>query len=166
MGGPADRPSQKWLLIAPHRLCFFVAGIAMACIALWWLLVLVDLHAGARLPWTLTPALAHGLVMSDGFMPLFIAGFLFTAGIRWMGVAAVDARRLQWPVGLIAAGIAITLAGFRSSTTRTAIGWPSGRGSCRCCSPASAGCAWRCCWGPSLIAAALPGLARWPRSTR
>lgn len=49
--------------------------------------------------------------MSLGFFPLFFAGFLFTAGPKWLGVPAPDARRLLWPLGLQCTGWALWLTG-------------------------------------------------------
>jgi uncharacterized protein involved in response to NO len=110
---PADT---RWrlarLLTAPHRLGFFSAALMLAASALWWLLALATRHAGVALPWAVPPPLAHALFMAMGFMPLFIVGFLFTAGPRWLGLADVPARSLRDPVLAMLAGWVLALAGF------------------------------------------------------
>jgi uncharacterized protein involved in response to NO len=50
--------------------------------------------------------------MSSGFMPLFIVGFFFTAGPRWLGLPEVSAHTLRWPVLLMLIGSAWSLVGF------------------------------------------------------
>ena len=100
------------LLTAPHRLGFFSAALMLATSALWWALALATRHAGVALPWAVPPPLAHGLVMAMGFMPLFIVGFLFTAGPRWLGLSDVPARSLRNPVLAMLAGWGLALAGF------------------------------------------------------
>lgn len=76
----------------------------LAATSLWWALVVVARSQGMPLPWTLPPALAHGLVMGSGFIPMFFAGFLFTAGPKWLGLPPVDARVLIGPVAAMLAG--------------------------------------------------------------
>ena len=112
-GAPVD---SRWrlsrLLTAPHRLGFFSAALMLATSALWWALALSTRHAGLAWPWAVPPPLAHGLVMAMGFMPLFIVGFLFTAGPRWLGLSDVPARSLRYPVLAMLAGWGLALAGF------------------------------------------------------
>jgi uncharacterized protein involved in response to NO len=112
-GAPVD---SRWrlsrLLTAPHRLGFFSAALMLAASALWWAAALATRHAGVALPWAVPPALAHGLVMAMGFMPLFIVGFLFTAGPRWLGLSDVPACSLRNPVLALLAGWGLALAGF------------------------------------------------------
>ncbi|MBX3602481.1 MAG: NnrS family protein [Rubrivivax sp.] len=95
------------LLASPHRLGFLAAATVMAGSALGWLLVLQaggSLVAGTALP----AGAAHALVFVFGFMPLFFAGFVFTVGPRWLGLAVRDAdaaartRALLAPVLLYA----------------------------------------------------------------
>src|SRR6478609_10920373 len=83
------------LLLAPHRLGFFLAMVVLAASGLWWAAV-----QSARLGWvpaigfSLSPTLLHSAVMVFGFIPLFFAGFLFTAGPRWLGVEGPAARQV------------------------------------------------------------------------
>jgi uncharacterized protein involved in response to NO len=44
-------------------------------------------------------------------MPLYIAGFMFTAGPRWLQVNPPPAARLRWPLALHVGGISLLLAG-------------------------------------------------------
>lgn len=110
------------LLTAPHRLGFFSAALMLATSALWWALVLTTRQAGVALPWAVPPPLAHGLVMAMGFMPLFIVGFLFTAGPRWLGLADVPARSLLNPVLAMLAGWGLALAGFHFQAVLAGLG--------------------------------------------
>ncbi len=102
----------RWLLAAPHRLGFFAAALMLAISALWWCAILVARAAGLTPPWAVPPAAAHGLLFSQGFMPLFMAGFLYTAGPKWLGLGEVDARRLLVPVLTMLTGWLLALAGF------------------------------------------------------
>jgi uncharacterized protein involved in response to NO len=101
-----------WLLAAPHRLGFFAAALMLALSALWWCAMLFARTAGITLPWAVAPPAAHALLMSQGFMPLFMAGFLFTAGPKWLGLPEQSARRLLGPVALMLAGWACAITGF------------------------------------------------------
>ena len=76
----------KRLLDAPHRVFFFAAAVQILLASAWWAATLLARAAGVALalPPGLAPASAHGLLMIYGFFPLFIFGFLFTAGPRWL----------------------------------------------------------------------------------
>ena len=97
-GTGAGRWRAARLLDAPHRLSFFAAAVLMAGLALWWLMALTARWLGLALPWAVSPSLAHGLALALGFMPLFITGFAFTAGPRWLGLPEVSTHRLLRPV--------------------------------------------------------------------
>ncbi|MDQ3059107.1 MAG: NnrS family protein [Pseudomonadota bacterium] len=95
----------RYLLLAPHRLGFFLAMVLLVSAGSWWALVQLDRMTGALgLPYALSPSLVHGAVMTFGFIPLFFSGFLFTAGPKWLGVASLDIGQLQLPMLLQAAG--------------------------------------------------------------
>lgn len=111
-GGPGAGWRFARLMSAPHRLGFFAAAVAMGLTALWWAVALWAGQAGVVLPWAVPPAVAHGLCFAFAFMPLFIAGFLFTAGPRWLGLPPVPCRRLQGPVIVMLTGWALALPGF------------------------------------------------------
>ena len=86
---------------APHRLAFAAAGLVLVAASAWWLVVLAA-GTGARA--------AHVPLMTFGFMPLFFAGFLFTAGPKWLQRPPVAARVLAWPIASHATGWAIVVA--------------------------------------------------------
>lgn len=95
----------RWRRIhaAPHRLAFTLGSINLVLVALWW-----GLAFGGWLH-TATPALVpltawHGLLFGGAFMPLFIAGFLFTTLPRWLHVRPSPMRSLVWPLWGLAAG--------------------------------------------------------------
>ncbi|WP_271008894.1 NnrS family protein [Paucibacter sp. B51] len=82
-------------MISPHRPLFAAAAALWLASALWWAARLLAWlsPAGGLLP---APVL-HGLLMSLGFMPLFIAGFACTSLPRWLDQAPVNGKRLRLP---------------------------------------------------------------------
>ena len=110
------------LLTAPHRLGFFSAALMLALSALWWAAALGARAAGMLLPWAVPPPVAHALFMGMGFMPLFIVGFLFTAGPKWLGLPEVRASKLKLPVLAMLLGWAVALAGFHLHTVLAGLG--------------------------------------------
>lgn len=122
-GAAAKGPNPwRWrtLLEAPHRLAFFLALVVLAVAGLCWAAVQLDRSgAGLGLHFAVAPTLTHSAVMVFGFLPLFFSGFLFTAGPKWLGVAAPSARQLLaslllytsgWLLWLLAAHVHIVLA--------------------------------------------------------
>lgn len=102
----------RHLLLAPHRLGFFLAMVLLWVAGLWWALVQLDRLTGTLgLAYVLSPSLVHGAVMTFGFIPLFFSGFLFTAGPKWLGVAPPEAPQLLGPLLLQAVGWLLWLAG-------------------------------------------------------
>lgn len=116
--GRATPAAAPWrfsrLLSAPHRLAFAAAALMLGLSAAWWALALLARAQGWSLPWAVPPALAHGLLMGLGFVPLFFAGFLFTAGPKWLGHPPVAARSLQSPVAAVLAGWAVFALGVHA----------------------------------------------------
>ncbi|MGQ0709669.1 MAG: NnrS family protein [Rhodoferax sp.] len=111
-----------WLQAAPHRLGFFHAAVLMCLAALWWAGMLLAHALELPVAWALPPALAHALWMTQGFMPLFIVGFLFTAGPRWLNVPEPAARALVLPVRCYALAWVPTVIGFHASAWLAATG--------------------------------------------
>nr|WP_255429478.1 NnrS family protein [Ramlibacter albus] len=101
----------RHLLRAPHRLAFFLATVVLMASAAWWALVQFDRLAGLGLPYAVMPTLTHAAVMTLGFIPLFFAGFLFTAGPRWLNVDPPSAEEVLPALGAQAAGWLLWLAG-------------------------------------------------------
>jgi uncharacterized protein involved in response to NO len=110
------------LLSAPHRLGFAVGAAGMSGAALWWLAVLVAPTLGYQPAWAVPPALAHALVFTLGFMPAFMAGFLFTAGPRWLGLRGVEARVLLTALLQFGLGWLVVLVGVHAGTWMAALG--------------------------------------------
>jgi uncharacterized protein involved in response to NO len=98
------------LFSAPHRLAFAAAALLFALTGTWWALAMVGRALGIAWPWSVPPALVHGLVMGLGFMPMFFIGFLFTAGPKWLALPEVEARSLAVPLALQLAGWSVFVA--------------------------------------------------------
>jgi uncharacterized protein involved in response to NO len=112
----------NWLMAAPHRLAFFAGALMLASSALWWLSMLNLREFPQGVAWTVAPAIAHSVVMTFGFMPLFFAGFLFTAGPRWLDMPEVQARELLPSVALAIAGWCLCMLGLHMSALLAATG--------------------------------------------
>lgn len=111
------------LLDAPYRLAFFTAATMVSASALWWLAVLAARFVpGSGLAWSVAPGHAHALLMGFSFMPMFFAGFLMTAGPRWLAVPAVAARTLLPTVAAWLAGWATFVAGTHFDARMAAFG--------------------------------------------
>ncbi len=100
----------KRLLHAPHRLFFFAAVGQLLLASLWWAGVLAARSRGFAPPLAegLEAPRVHAFLMIYGFFPLFIFGFLFTAGPRWLAMPA-PAPREYVPPALSAAFAALLL---------------------------------------------------------
>ena len=102
----------RYLMLAPHRLAFFLAMVVLAGSGGWWALVQIDRISGvAGLHYAVSPTLVHAAVMVFGFVPLFFSGFLFTAAPKWLAVSPLDAPRLLAPLLFLAGGWIVWLAG-------------------------------------------------------
>ena len=115
----------RWqhLLLAPHRLGFFLAVSVLFGAGGWWALVQVDrVSALLGLSYAMSPSLVHATVMTFGFMPLFFSGFLFTAAPKWLGVRPLEARQLRSPLVLQALGWGLWLVGSHVNMALAVIG--------------------------------------------
>ncbi len=111
--GAAARWHPARLGSAPHRLAFAAGTLVLMLVASWWALALLARQAGVALPAGLPPSTLHALLMGFGFIPLFFTGFLFTAGPRWLGVAAPGGGALHGPVrAQLAGALVLGLAGW------------------------------------------------------
>ena len=121
------------LLAAPHRLGFFLAMTVLVLASGWWLLVQADRASGVLGMAPAVPAtLTHAAVMVMGFMPLFFAGFLFTAGPKWLNVPPYEASRLLpalllqaagWVLWLVGAHLHLALAVAGLALATAGLGW-------------------------------------------
>jgi uncharacterized protein involved in response to NO len=113
--GTAPPPEDAWrwrrLMEAPHRLAFFLAAFVLGCASLWWSAALCDRSLGLGFRHALPPLAVQAAVTTFGFMTLFFAGFLFTAGPRWLNVAGPSARQLLPALSAQACGWSLWLAG-------------------------------------------------------
>ena len=96
---PVAAPDDRWrlarLVTSPHRLGFATGAAMLSITAAWWLAVLAaGSIANITVPWTIAPRTAHAFAMTFAFVPMFFAGFLFTAGPRWLAQPPVAARAL------------------------------------------------------------------------
>lgn len=102
----------RYLLLAPHRLGFFLAMLVLMASGAWWALVQLDrVSVTVALPYVTSPTLVHAAVMSFGFMPLFFCGFLFTAVPKWLRVEPIDTPLLVVPLGMQALGWLLWVVG-------------------------------------------------------
>ncbi len=104
----------RWqhVVLAPHRLAFFLALLVLVTSAGWWAGVHADrLVPGVRFFYSLPPRLTHAGVMTFGFFPLFFSGFLFTAVPKWLRVQPPTTQTLLVPLVLQATGWMTWLAG-------------------------------------------------------
>ncbi len=102
----------RYLLLAPHRLGFFLAMVVLVASGVWWALVQLDrVSVAVVLPYAISPTLVHAAVMTFGFVPLFFSGFLFTAGPKWLRVEPLEVRLLLIPLLMQAIGWLLWLMG-------------------------------------------------------
>ncbi|MCX7142101.1 MAG: NnrS family protein [Proteobacteria bacterium] len=106
-----------WLKAAPHRLFFFLASVLLLLASGWWSMVLVLRLLGVAMPGATAPTLAHAAAMLYTFLPMYMFGFLFTAGPSWLAVKGPDAPALHSTALLAGASGAgmITLSAFSMS---------------------------------------------------
>lgn len=115
--------SARHLLLAPHRLAFFLAMVLLAASGLWWAWVQGSRLATTPLIASAIPAsLTHAALMVFGFFPLFFSGFLFTAGPKWLRVDPWPVRSLCAPLLLLAGGWLTWLVGAPISQTAALVG--------------------------------------------
>lgn len=90
--------------------------LVLGAASIWWLAVHVGRQWGVlALPAAVAPTLGHAAVMVLGFMPLFFAGFLFTAGPRWLSVPPHTPTKTAPCMAAQAAGWLLWLAAQHSA---------------------------------------------------
>ena len=104
LAAPDLRWRPHYLLLAPHRLAFFLALLLLAGSAWWWASVQLGMTRSARTSDAVPAPVVHAALMACGFFPLFFSGFLFTAGPKWLQVAPWPMNVLRAPLLLLAAG--------------------------------------------------------------
>lgn len=100
----------KQTAAAPHRLGFLTGAVLLLLSFAWWSGHMLARWQGVALPSAVVPMFLHGYSMTYCFFPLFMLGFIYTAGPRWLGVAS-PSLRLYCPVmmGYLLGGI-LTIA--------------------------------------------------------
>lgn len=113
----------RHLLLAPHRLAFFLAMVLLAASGLWWAWVQVSQLSNVAVHAVAVPvSLTHAALMVFGFFPLFFSGFLFTAGPKWLRVEPRPVRVLRAPLTLLAGGWLVWLGGAHASRAAACAG--------------------------------------------
>lgn len=112
----------RHLLLAPHRLAFFLGAVMLGTSALWWTALLL----ARALQWPVSPvvpaSLIHALLMTLAYMPLFFLGFLYTAGPKWLKLPVVSARSLLPALATLMAGWAVAWTGMHWQLQMAALG--------------------------------------------
>ena len=105
----------RWLIAAPHRLFFFLASLLLLLASAWWTAVLVLRLFGTVMLGAIAPTLVHATAMLYTFLPMYMFGFLFTAGPSWLAVKGPNAPALL-PSALLAfaAGALLVVLSFFS----------------------------------------------------
>ncbi len=111
-----DITSPPALFRAPHRIAFLPAAVLMLLSLAGWSLLLWQRQVGHAAPLALPASQAHAFLTLYGFFPLFMTGFILTAGPRWLGVPS-PARSHYLPIPLLyAGGLMLWLAGLLGGT--------------------------------------------------
>ncbi len=123
----APASNEPWqaqrLMDAPHRVSFYAGALMLTLSALWWAGITASwLVPGVHIKWAVPFNMAHAVLMSFCFMPLFFTGFLFTAGPKWLGMPAVSAQSLMPCMLPSGAGWLVYLMGVHSMAPLVAIG--------------------------------------------
>lgn len=111
----AEDSAWQRLLSVPHRGYFGAGVLAILSLAAWWSSLMMH-PANNAYP----PMLVHALMMPLGIFPLFMLGFIFTAGPKWLNVTAPGGN-LPLAAGYLL-GVLLSLAGFAAGGSWPALG--------------------------------------------
>lgn len=103
-------PISLWatLTSAPHRVMFLPGALQAVLAMAWWWLSLQGWLPATPLP----GAVLHAWLMLFGLFPLFVFGFLFTAGPNWLNSPAIPRRAYLLSAVLLSAGLLLCYAGL------------------------------------------------------
>ena len=115
-----------WQLLSsePHRLMFFCGALQAVVAMLWWIFDLAGRYAGAYSPisWSVPPMWAHAWLLLYGLFPLFMFGFLMTAGPNWLGAGKMPRAAFVPSALAMAAGLLVFYAGLFAGSAFVAAG--------------------------------------------
>jgi uncharacterized protein involved in response to NO len=113
---------RRALFAAPYRVFFLAAAAQLLVAGAWWAGTLSARAAGIALPLGsgVAPIFAHALLMTYGFFPLFIFGFVHTVGPRWLGRPLPTPRQYAPAALAAAAGSVLLLPALHWSATAAA----------------------------------------------
>lgn len=103
---------------APHRVMFLSGTVQALAVMAFWSIEVGGRYAGLWLSptWPLLslfpPSVLHALLIASGVFPLFIFGFILTAGPRWQGAPESSQRDFLPAFGLLASGWSLVWAAF------------------------------------------------------
>ena len=97
--------------VAPHRMGFLLGSILLLASLGWWSIEMLARQQGISLDMALPPMFLHGYLMLYGFFPLFMLGFIYTAGPRWLNVASPNLYRYIPIMLAYGSGTLLVLAG-------------------------------------------------------
>lgn len=99
---------------APHRSLFLAGALQGVLTLLWWVFDLTGRYAiaGSATIWSIAPTWAHAFLMTYGFFPFFIFGFLFTTYPNWMNGDKVKPREYMATSVLMVLGVVLFYVGL------------------------------------------------------
>jgi uncharacterized protein involved in response to NO len=107
--------------LSPHRPFFFLGLCALAAASAWWLAQFAARSAGAPIAIELPASWIHAWSQL-GVFPLFMFGFLFSAGPLWLRQPALPAARLAPAAVAMAAGWLVVVAAAHAGASLVAAG--------------------------------------------
>lgn len=114
----------NYISAAPHRSLFLVGALQGVFTLLWWIVDLAGRYAvlGSASNWSVAPIWAHAFLMTYGFFPFFILGFLFTTYPSWMGGEKVQPREYMATCLLMTVGVMLFYVGMLAGKPVVMIG--------------------------------------------
>lgn len=113
----------KQAVAAPHRLGFLAGGVLLLLCFIWWGAHMLARWQGMVIPSAVVPMFLHGYSMTYCFFPLFMLGFIYTAGPRWLSVPSPSLRRyLPVMLGYLLGGLVVIASAINTSLLVLGIG--------------------------------------------